>query len=163
MADVHVKGLAELQKMLNTLAPKMEKNIMRGALRAGANVIKEEAKQNINSISGQLAKGLKVSTSGKGGEVIASVKAKGPHGYIANWVEFGTKPHTITAEEGSLLLDATFAGSVDHPGASPHPFMRNSLDAKSGAAVVAVGEYIKKRLATKEGINTSDITIEAEE
>ena len=40
MADsVHVKGLDALQKLLDTLPVKLEKNVMRGGLRAGMNVI----------------------------------------------------------------------------------------------------------------------------
>jgi hypothetical protein len=40
--------------------------------------------------------------------------------------------------------------------------MRPALDGQSSAAVVAAGEYIKKRLATKHGLDTADINIEAE-
>jgi len=54
-------------------------------------------------------------------------------------------------------------GDGVHPGVMPKPFMRPALDAQSGAAVLAVGEYIKKRLATKNGLDTSEINIEVEE
>jgi hypothetical protein len=37
--------------------------------------------------------------------------------------------------------------------------MRPALDSKSGAALVAVGEAIKRRL-TKEGINASDVEVD---
>lgn len=165
MAERTVKGLSELQKFLDTLTPKLEANIMRGALRAGMKEVLPVAKQNINSVSGELAKGLKISTriERKNKRVVAKIKATGPHAFVAHFVEFGTKPHTITAKEGSLQIDQNFVGgSVEHPGAKRKPFLRPALDQKATSAVVATGEYIKKRL-TKHGLDTSHITVEGDE
>lgn len=163
MAEFNVKGLADLQKLLNELPAKVERNVMRGALRAGANVIKDEAKRSINSHSGELAKSLKVSARARGGRVTASVRPKGKNAYIARFVEYGTRPHKIRAKNGGLLLGNEFVSEVDHPGARPHPFLRPALDSQAKEATVAVGNYIKKRLATKHGMNTADINIEADE
>lgn len=63
MADVKVKGLADLNKFLQQLPAKVEQSVLRGALRAGANVVMAEAKANVPVDSGQLRDGLKVSTS----------------------------------------------------------------------------------------------------
>jgi len=41
--------------------------------------------------------------------------------------------------------------------------MRPAFDGQSSAAIMAAGEYIKKRLATKHGMDTADVNIEAEE
>ena len=46
MADVKVKGLADLNKFLQQLPAKVEQSVLRGALRAGANVVMAEAKAN---------------------------------------------------------------------------------------------------------------------
>lgn len=162
--DTNVTGLKELQAFLDELPAKMEQNIMRSALRAGANVVKVEAQQQLasngNVKTGVLSKGLKVSTRAKRGVVTASVKAKGKHGYIAHWIEHGTAAHTISGKKGKAL---GFAGgvfkSVRHPGIKAKPFLRPALDGKSGAALVAVGEAIKKRL-TKQGINASGVEID---
>jgi HK97 gp10 family phage protein len=162
--DTHVTGLKELQAFLDALPAKMEQNIMRSALRAGANVVKAEAQRQLashgNIKTGVLSKGLKVSTRAKRGVVTATVKAKGKHGHVAHWIEFGAAAHTISGKNGKALA---FAGgvykSVHHPGIKPVPFMRPALDGKSGAALVAVGEAIKKRL-TKEGINASHVEID---
>lgn len=164
MAEVHIKGLADLQRFLDQLTPKMERNVLRGALRAGANVVKPVAAANIHSVSGELAKGLKVGSRARGGVVTASVKAAGPHAFVARWVEYGTKPHTITAKNRKgLSFGGVFFQSVDHPGATPHPFLRPALDSQATAAVVAVGEYIKRRLADKHGLDTADIEIGPED
>lgn len=164
MAEIHVTGLADLQKMLDTLPAKIERNLMRGALRAGMNVVKPAAAAGVNSISGELARGLKVGTRAKGGVVYATLKAGGKHGYIARWVEYGTAAHTITAKDRKALsLGGVLFQSVQHPGARPKPFMRPALDQRANAAVVAAAEYMKERLATKQGLDTSHITIEGDE
>lgn len=159
----HIKGLSDLQKFMDQLTPKMEANVMRGALRAGMNVVKPIAQSNIHSVSGELAAGLKIGTRRRGGVVTANLKATGPHRFIAHLVEFGTTAHNIAARTGWLSFGGIFAKAVPHPGAKPHPFMRPALDAMAGAAVVASAEYIKTRLATKEGLDTSAVLIQGDE
>jgi len=190
MADVHVTGLRELQAFMDTLPAKLEKNIMRGALRAGVNVIKPVAASNVHSVSGALAAGLKVGSSAKGGVVKGVLRAKGIHGYIAMWVEFGTKAHLIkvqdsekninlrlSAKRGKKVLESmttinrrvlqignTFVGpTVSHPGSGPKKFLRRALDQEAQNAVIAAAEYMRNRLATKEGLNTADIVIAGED
>ncbi len=165
MSDlVHVKGLAELEKYLDQVPVKMQKNVMRGALRAGMEPVAEAAKTNIHSVSGQLAAGLKIRTRAKGSVVMARLVAEGKHYFVAKWVEFGTAAHNIAAKAGGALSFAgIFAAAVWHPGARPHPFLRPALDGNATAAVVAAAEYIKKRLATKAGLDTSAVLIEGDE
>lgn len=157
---VHVKGLSELQAFMDQLTPKLQKNVMRGAMRAGMKPVQEDAKTHAAVASGALRDGLKISTSSKGTVVTASLKATGKHAHIAKWIEIGTAAHQISAKDGGALA---FGGGVvqhvDHPGARAHPFMRPALDARAQDAVVASAEYIKDRLATKEGLDTSDIAI----
>ena len=161
---VHVKGLSEINKFLQELPAKVEKNILRGALRAGAKPVLEQAKANAPVKTGVLAKGLKISTSGKGGTVIAKVKAGGKHAFVAPWLEYGTAPHKITSKGGGwLFFGGLFAKSIDHPGLSPRPFMRPALDTQANAAVLTAANYMKNRLASKHGIDTADIQIGDEE
>ena len=96
MSNVHIKGGAELNKFLQQLPAKIEQSVLRGALRAGANVVMAEAKANVPVESGQLRDGLKVSTSSRRGRVTAKVKATGKHAHIAPWLEYGTAAHKIT-------------------------------------------------------------------
>jgi HK97 gp10 family phage protein len=164
-ALTNVKGLAELQKFLDQLTPKMEKNVMRGALRAGMKVVQPVAQSHVHSVSGLLAAGLKIGTKSRRGTVQSNLKAKGEHGSIAHLVEFGTAAHTITAAPGSALRlhGGRLVQSVEHPGARAKPFMRPALDAMAQAAVMATGNYIKQRLATKHGIDTSHIKLDGDE
>lgn len=160
----HVKGLADLQKFMNQLTPKLEANVMRGALRAGMKIVLPVAQANIHSVSGELAAGLKLGTARKGGMVMASIKAKGPHGFIAKFVEYGTAAHVIEGRNGGWLnVLGQLRKSVDHPGAKAKPFLRPALDAQAQNAVVGAAEYIKNRLATKEGLDTSAVRIEGDE
>ncbi len=180
--EITVKGLDELQKFLDQLPAKVEKNVLRGALRAGAKPVLAAAKSGApvgppsgenarlyGGRAGALRDSLRISVNAKRGKVTASVKAGGsskggPDVYYARFVEYGTRPHTIAAANKGFLA---FAGgvykSVEHPGARPKPFLRPALDTQAGAAVLAAGEYMKNRLATKHGLDTADITIEVEE
>jgi len=160
----HIKGLSALSKYLDNFPPKFQRNIARGALRAGMNVVKPVAQSKVHSISGELAKGLKISTNSKGGQVVAKLKATGKHRSVAHLVEFGTRAHLISAKfKGMLSFMNVFRKTVMHPGAQPKAFMRPALDSKATPAVVAVGNYIKTRLETKLGIDTSHIKVEGDE
>lgn len=161
-----VKGLVELQRFLDQLPEKLQRNVMRGALRAGMNVVKPAAQANIRSVSGELAKGLKIGTRSQGTTVIARLRATGPHAFVGHMLEFtGAAPHEILpAVAGSLVLGGFFYEAVQHPGFTPRPFMRPALDGEAQRAVVAAAEYIKTRLATKEGIEAAaNVTIEGDE
>ena len=188
MAELHVKGLADLQKYLDQFTPKMEANVMRGALRAGVKEIKKEAaalcpvgqpsarnRKLYGGYEGALRDSLRISAKRRGSNISATLKAggktkKGAIVYYAHMIEFkGAAPHSIPAEDKKgrrkkkiLNISGAPVSKVDHPGMNPQPFMRPAFDTKSSAAVVASGNYIKKRLATKHGIDTADIDITAE-
>ena len=166
MSRINITGGKELAQFLQQLPVKLEKNIMRGALRAGAKVILDEARINVPVQYGELKKSLRVSTNAKRGRVEAKVKAgskaKSKGGKIKGWyaaiVEFGASPHIIKGKGGKMLKFTARDGrkieiaQVNHPGFKPRPYLRPALDAKAKASIVEVGNYIKARL-TKEGIN----------
>jgi hypothetical protein len=162
-----IRGLAELNAMLQSLPVKLERNILRGALRAGAGIVKDEGKVQLASNgsfdTGLLSKGLKVSAKAKGGVVTARVKATGPHGYIAHWIEHGAAAHVIAGKDnGFLAFGGGVHRSVLHPGIQAKPFLRPALDGKRAEVLMAAGEYIKKRL-TKEGLDASGVDLQTGE
>lgn len=161
MSDpVHVRGLADLQKFLDQLPAKMEQNVIRGALRAGAkDAILPAAKAGVHNVSGDLSKSLRVSVRARRGTVTAAVKTDL---FYAKFVEYGTKRHWITSRDGKALSigGLFFVKAVEHPGARPGAFLRPALDTQATAAVLRAGEYIKQRLATKHGLDTSEVIIE---
>jgi hypothetical protein len=104
---VHVKGLAQLQTFLSTLPVKMEKNIMRGALRAGAKPILADAKMRVRKRSGATAASMRISTMARGGRVIARVIAgKATYGNVPIWLEYGTRPHLISVGDENKPINA---------------------------------------------------------
>jgi hypothetical protein len=169
MAELHIKGLSDLQRFLDRLPAKLESNVMRGALRAGSQrELLPEAQANLLAAgavkSGALIAGLKVGTRVRGGTVASYVRASGQHGYVARWIEYGVRPHRIAARNGGLLaFGGVFANEVSHPGFAPRPFLRPALDRSGAAAVIAAAHYMKDRLATKEGLDTADVVLGSDE
>lgn len=48
------------------------------------------------------------------------------------YIEFGTSPHVITVRDAKVLSDGKsfFGTSVMHPGTSPNPFIRRTINSK---------------------------------
>jgi HK97 gp10 family phage protein len=161
MLDVKLKGFAELEKALNELPEKIERNIVRSALRQAAKVIEAEAKRQVPVRSGKLRDSIRVRFKLKNGRPMATVIAGGTkkgQPFYAHFVEFGAAAHVIKAKRGkALAIGGGTVERVEHPGARKHPFMRPALDVAAMAAVQAFGEQVKRRL-TKEGINTPDVS-----
>lgn len=153
MAELNINGGRQLDELLRTLSVKVEKSILRSALRAGANEFKVAVKANVPVVEGRLKASVRVTTKTKKGTVYAYLKIGGRMAPHAHLVEFGTRPHKINPKgSGGLLIGADFVGAADHPGAKPHPFARTAFDEKPRQAIDAVAAQIRKRL-TKEGLN----------
>ncbi len=159
-----ISGLPELYRTMQELPVKVERNVARGGLRAGMNVVKPVAQAMARKASGVYAAGLKVGTRARAGMVTSNLKPSGPHGYLGKWIEFGTRAHNIAAKKGGWLsFMSIFRKEVAHPGARPFPHMRPALDSQARAAVVAVAEYMKKRIETKHGLDTAHIMIDGDQ
>ena len=158
------KGLAELKSALAQLPVKVENNILRGSLRAGMKVVALEAKGQVNEVSGALADsvrfGCKVDL--QGGKLVGFVRAggRGKKGsakggknpaFYAHMVERGTAAHIIKVRPPGKAL-AVGVAQVEHPGARKKPFLRPAMDTQGHAAVEALRDYVRQRLATKHGI-----------
>lgn len=178
LTETNILGGVALDALLGSLPVKMEKNIMRGALRAGAKVFLQQVKQNIPVDKGALRASARVTTRARRGEVTASVKVGDKNVYYAQMVEFGTRQHVIRATADDLgvnrrtgriasyrtlnrrvlVIGRAFVGPVvDHPGARPRPFMRPAADAAFPAAVAAVQAYVRQRL-TAQGLEVPEPT-----
>jgi len=146
MADESIVGGREIDAFLQQLPVKVERNILRAMLRAGANEFKKAAKEGVPVDDG-------VTTGSKGGTVYARLKAGGAKAPHWRWVEFGTAAHKIKAKpQHALSFGGTTVREVDHPGARAKPFMRPAFDSASSAAIAAAGAKGRERL-TKQGIN----------
>lgn len=147
-SEINVTGLAELDAMLKSLPAKIEANILRGAMRAGAVVLQDKAKQLVPVDDGDLRASIKVRTRSRRGRVSATVTAGDRKAFYVRFVEFGTAKHFIKPKTRKSLFFAGLAKEVvNHPGARAKPFMRPALDEASPQAVEAAAAYIRKRLA----------------
>lgn len=154
MTNETIKGGRELDAFLQKLPAKVERNIMRSALRQGANVFKDEAVPNIPVHLGDLRDSARVTVSARRGHIVASFKVGNKKAWYWRLVEFGTRAHTIIAKKAAALaIGAAIYKKVHHPGARPHPFMRPAFDRNTSRAIDAVVAQVRRRL-TKEGLNS---------
>jgi len=101
IASVNVTGLKELEKKLVELGPKIGRQALKGALVAGAAVIKKQAQLNAPVKTGRLCKAMYIKKMSKPNpfkeNVIFGVRhgkkmsKRGLDAYYWSFLEFGTK------------------------------------------------------------------------
>jgi len=169
----NIRGLADISQFLSSLPANLERNVLRTALKAGAEVIAEGAREECRSREVRATIGT--TSRSEAGLVTAKVQTKGDGAFKAPWLENGTDPHFISVDEEqsggktvrrinvltkkagghSLVIGGTFVGgTVFHPGAQPYPFMRPAADTRAAAAITAIGDHIARKM-TKAGIETA--------
>lgn len=182
---INLKGGQALSQFLQAFPANVQRNAVNSGLRAGANVLIDQAKANAPKKTGKLAKGITKSNPRKNEDGVLSIKVyvKGEHSFVANWLEYGTGAHMITAGDSGLsprLLTRSMnrdgassdtqtralrignqyvTGAVMHPGATPKPFMRPALDTKASEIIDVMGEAIRNYLSKKTGFTAP--TLEA--
>lgn len=143
--EIEVQGLRELHQALQQLPVRMEKNILRGAIRAGARVIYEEARRRApvlkdadpRRIMGALAKSVRImSPNLRNGTIKGGVMAGGKA--------------TVGRGANKVQANAWYAhfveyGTVNMPA---QPFLRPAVDSRAQTAIEATGQYIRDRLDT---------------
>jgi HK97 gp10 family phage protein len=159
MADVTIKGGADLAKALAEFPVKLEAQVMQSALRGGANVIAARARSLVPVNTGELRKSIKVRArkNKRTGFVNVYLAAGGRRKgdpFYAHMVEFGTAPHEIRPKgKRSLLVAGLLREVVQHPGAAPRPFLRPAFDSESQRAVDEIGKRVGqgiKRIVRKQ-------------
>lgn len=111
-----------LLKTLGALPKNIQNNVMSGAIRSSANVIRDEAKRLAPVDKGALKKGIKtVKRSARNGEYRFTVTT-GRSGWYAHFIEFGTVKM------------------------SAKPFMRPAMEQTQDESLNAAKEYIAKRI-----------------
>lgn len=144
MADeFKVEGLAEALRFMDELPVKVEKNIVRGMIRAAAAPVAEDAQRRAprlripdpRRVIGALAISVRVmSTAVKNGVVKGGVVA-------------GTRARNLKSK-----LDAFYARFVEYGTAkmTAQPYLRPAIDAKTPAAVDAAAAYVRGRVEAGE-------------
>lgn len=124
-----VSATFDTKKLIETLQkfPKnIQKNVMVGAVRAGANIIRDEARRKVPIKTGTLKKSIvSIQRKAQNGLITFSVtpsKGKTNDGWYAHFVEFGTS-HS-----------------------SAKPFLRPAFDQSNNESLEASKRYIAERI-----------------
>ena len=161
-----VKGRAETSAFLRNIPGQLTR-VIRGAARAGGNVIADEIKDR--TPSDEVRDNVRLKTRTRDKQVTVKIDIKPGWGRsLGTWLEYGTSPHFISVDEAqrkgrsvgrinqqlsendgaaSLVIGGNFVGStVWHPGARPFPVFRPALDTKERAALAEAQAYINNRV-----------------
>lgn len=168
-----VRGQNEVRRFLTSLPEQLERKVLRGAARAAAAIIAEEARER--AIDDEVRDGVVISKVKHDGDrlVVKITVRRGFARSVGFWLEWGTEPHFIAVDDrqrkgrgigrinqqlreakgdASLVINGQFVGkTIHHPGARPHPFLRPALDAKEREAIAAAQSFITARV-TRAGI-----------
>ena len=158
--DFNISGGDALAKALMELAPKIEKNILRGAVRAGSVVIQKEAQSRAPVLQspdprrkpGTLKNAIRV----RGAKIVRGVGVVG--GVIVRPLTAGqiSKFKSQGGGKGANNPDDPFYANFVEFGTvkmAQRPFMRPALSSKAQAAIDTVAQYTRERL-DKEATST---------
>ena len=169
------RGRSEVKRFMAQLPAELTRKVLRGAARAGATVVLEEAKDRVTSE--EVRNGLVMKARSEGSHIVVKISVKpGWARSLGTWLEWGTDPHVISIADdrdrqgmtigrinkvqkaGTLVIGGSPVGQVvHHPGARPHPFLRVSLDLKERAAIAAAQSYINSRVRPSGIVGTSEL------
>ena len=158
-----IDGLDEFYRQLQEFPVNIEKNVMRGAIRAGLKPIVDEAKALCPVKSGALQKSIRIkfrNRSQQYGWIRGVITAGNREAFYAHIIEFGSgsfyegagtkskrMPYEIKPRGAKSLF---FAGMmrtlIVHPGVKPVGFMRKAVDHKSAEAFEAAKAYLAERI-----------------
>lgn len=149
---VHVEGLAEFAQALKMLPANIARNVLRGAVAAGAKVIVDEAKAKAPIYTGAVSAGhpppgtLRRSIIRKQIRELSDLTRQ----TIYVTVRKGAK-YRQQGKKGNLSQDAYYAGWVEFGNSkmAAKPFMRPAFESKKQEAVDTMAAYIARRFAAE--------------
>lgn len=150
MAELqHVAGLKELQAALKELPQRIARNVLRGAVGAGAAVIRNEAKARAPISTGD--RGAGHPSPGTLRRAIYQKQIRELSSAVKQTFYVGVrkgKQYRGQGKKGNLSQDAYYAKFVEFGTAkmAARPFMRPAFEAKKGEAVQAIKDYLAKRI-----------------
>ena len=148
---VGIAGAAEMERLLKLLPEKVAERVTKNALRAGARVIRNEAKARSADdpeLSGAVVVRSPTQRERRKGAALVVVGIEQPVSRRAHLREFGTGPHTIRTKRKGVLADketgAVFGTEVQHPGTPAEPFLRPAVDEGGKRAIDAIGKSMAR-------------------
>ena len=154
---VKIEGLKELANALRELPARIGKSALRGAVYAGAKVIKDEAKQRAPQYTGPVSEGHPPPGTLKRSIIIKQIREKSSQSHQTFYVTVRKgKKYQKQGKKGNLSQDAYYASWVEFGTAkmSARPFLRPAFESRKSAAVEAIKSKLSARIeeeATKLG------------
>lgn len=150
MAELqHVAGLKELQKALKELPDRIAKNVLRGAVNAGATVIRKEVQTRAPVYTGPVSQGHPPPGTLK--RAVYQKQIKELSNLFKQTAFVGVrkgKQYRKQGKNGNLSQDAYYARFVEFGTANmpAKPFIRPAFEAKKEGATSAIKAYLEKRI-----------------
>lgn len=147
-AEIILTGFDTLGRIFSELPEDVAKKAGIAALKKGANLILEEAKNLVpEGRTGKLSDSLAVAVvkSNRPEVTVLARRSRGFGGWHAHLVELGTKPHEIK----NVIIKGKFFPEIHHKGSAPHPFLRPAFLAKKQEALKIVLESIAFEIGKK--------------
>ena len=170
MSDV--RGMNELLKNLKDLPEKVQKRVLVGAVRAAAKPIVKEAKSLVPVEHGTLKESigitrfktrkksivwfqvsprvqkykLKAQDTDTGKNVILTMQNSPFYGYFVEFGTYAKLDHPLLKPRSSKRTKKRDAIVEKGGGIRPHPFMRPAFEKEGENAIIALKEYVAKRL-----------------
>lgn len=154
MDSCKVEGLDKLAAALRELPQRLGRNVLRGAVAAGATVIRNEARLHAPVYTGDVAQGHPPPGTLKRAIFQVRVREKSDDKrqvFIVS-VKQGKK-YRVQGKRGDKSQDAYYwrwveMGTVNMPA---RPFLRPAFDAKKEEAVAAIAGYLANRIPQEVG------------
>lgn len=147
MAELqNVSGLKELQAAMKELPANIARNVLRGAVNAGASVIRQEAKARAPQFQGKPVKGQPPPGTLKRALYQKQIREKSSA--VLQTFFVGVRHGRSAKQTAKATIDAWYAHFVEFGTSkmSARPFMRPAFEAKKVAAVSAIKDYLQQRI-----------------
>jgi len=145
MSGGKLRGTDQLMQFLGAFPQKLQKNALRSAMIAGARVIRDEARANVPVESGQLRAAIKTSSPRVmlGDQATVKVKLLGKHSYVGRFIEYGVRPHLITAGDSKYQV-RTLNARINRAG----------MELREDGLIKINGFESTRNVRTKQGVET---------
>ena len=145
---IRLKGGPELLRLLDELPKNLERNVIRGGLRAGAKVIQQQAKANVPVKTGQLKRAIGIGTRTDGAKLSSYVKLRGSGSYLGLFIEYGVAPHLISVSDADKPVRETRRGPRAVSTSNPSPSRRTSPRAQPSHRVTPACSMSRTSMST---------------
>jgi len=145
-----LKGMPELKAKLKELKKVGGRAVLRRAVRAGAIVIREEAKSRLGQLGrrSKTQRGVIVEERKAPPGVAIAVVGIAKKKWFLRFLERGAKPHPIKVSSRKKILvtkEGVFLGKmVQHPGVRATPFLQPAYQARKDDALAAMRKAFKE-------------------